>query len=319
VELAEQILQNCGLARVALGRRRRVKEMAEKLGRVAQVLQRDAQRVPLLRSERPEMPPALANLSVQPVEALCGEADGWLLEPAKTVLRRPAPPAALRHDMFEDKREARRPLVCGEPENRRAACLGLRLRRAQKAVEPRLVGKTRKRTGAKRLNEHVPVARLAEDRGDPSRLGPQVLEVRARKDAAEQAERRPQPAHRDAHLMDGFGAVAGRERGQIAEEMAQTVVQERADRLVERRLRRQRRGMRADQLRQLVRQEAPCALGLALDAECDGQRLDHLKTVSEQRGGPAGLELELDFAERLASLAGEEEAGIECDLDGRAP
>src|SRR5208282_1649295 len=142
VELAEQILQNCGLARVALGRRRRVKEMAEKLGRVAQVLQRDAQRVPLLRSERPEMPPALANLSVQPVEALCGEADGWLLEPAKTVLRRPAPPAALRHDMFEDKREARRPLVCGEPENRRAACLGLRLRRAQKAVEPRLVGKT---------------------------------------------------------------------------------------------------------------------------------------------------------------------------------
>ena len=118
--------------------------------------------------------------------------------------------------------------------------------------------------------------------------------------------------------MDGFDAVAGRERRQIAEEMGETIAQERADRLVERGLRRQRGGSRPDRRGRLRRQEAARALGLALDAEPDRHRLDHLKTVGEQRRGRAGLELELDFAEQLASLAGEEEAGIQRDLDRRA-
>src|SRR5208337_1327216 len=98
-----------------------------------------------------------------------------------------------------------------------------------------------------------------------------------------------------------------------------TIAQQRADRLVERRLRRQRRGLGADQRRRLMRPEAPCALGLALDAKPERKRLDCLKTVGEQRGGRPGFELELDFAERLASLAGEEESGIERDFDRRAP
>ena len=124
------------------------------------------------------MPAAPANLAVQPVETARSEADDRLRKPAKAVARRRPPPSAPCGNSLDDKRKPRRRLIADQIEDGGAPRGRLSFRRTQKPVEARLVGKVRQRTSAKRLDEHVPVARLAEDSGDPFRTRPADPEIR---------------------------------------------------------------------------------------------------------------------------------------------
>ena len=65
------------------------------------------------------------------------------------------------------------------------AGVGLGLRCSEKFFKPGLVAQARERTGANHVDEHVPVARLTQNGGDPLRLGPQGLEVATREDTVE--------------------------------------------------------------------------------------------------------------------------------------
>ena len=69
--------------------------------------------------------------------------------------------------------------------------------------------------------------------------------------------------------------------------------------------------------KRLARDQAVAALGLALELELERERFRDRRGVAQQRGGVAGLELELDLADRLAPLAGDDVAAIDADLGAR--
>ena len=123
---------------------------------------------------------------------------------------------------------------------------------------------------------------LAELRRDPPRFHAQRLEFRTREGAAEQAQRRPQPAHRDAHLMHRLDRVARLQRRQVAEEMHKPVAQDRGDRRVERHIRPERRIFSINRLWRLAREQRMGAFGLAHQPETQRKGVDEVESEREQ-------------------------------------
>ena len=136
------------------------------------MLHGDAQGVTRLRGQRPEVAPAPPDLAVERLKRSRGERQRRPVELGERLVASPVPPAARRGEAFEAQGEPRDSLVACEPRHSRVASGRPRLGRIAQPVEARLVGEPRERALAEPLDEHVPVARFAKQRGDPFRIPP---------------------------------------------------------------------------------------------------------------------------------------------------
>jgi len=98
--------------------------------------------------------------------------------------------------------------------------------------------------------------------------------------------------------VNGLNRVASLKDREVAEKMTEAALEKHANRFFGRHVRRKRGGRRADWFMRLARQQFR-ALGLAENGRRQGERIHERKTKLEQRRGLSGLELELDFINRL--------------------
>ncbi len=206
-------------------------------------------------------------------------------------------------------------LVGCEPRGGRGARGGFAFRFGEETVEARRCGEASEGALAQPPDEHVPVASFAEHARNPLQFRPQRLELGRGEGAPEEPKGRAQPAHGDPHLMHGLNLVARLQRRKVAEEMRKATVQDRRDRLVERRVRAERHRLGPARLGRRVGHQRVRALRLAPHAEARRKRLDEFEPEPEQRLRRTRLELKLDLSDRRALLAREQDPLVEGDLD----
>ena len=161
--------------------------------------------------------------------------------------------------------------------------------------------------------QHVPVARRAQRGRQRAQALQQLGRQRAR--IAKQPQRRTQPPQRHPRLMHILDVVRRQHPRQIGLELRQTGLDDRGKALLHAHavVQRQRYGFHRcglDPMRQ-----AHAALGLADVERLAVERSGPVQRQREQRIRLAGLQFELDLADRLAAFAGHHLADVERHLD----
>ena len=166
--------------------------------------------------------------------------------------------------------------------------------------------------GRKRFRrEHIPVARAAENPGQPLDLDDQRV---ARGRRRNEPEARPQPARSDPHLVDPFGIGDAEESCGVSCDLLETAARDDAKRILGGGAVGKRRGMGAHRRAEAVRgalRERIAALGLVRAADRERHVLRERLRESEQGKRAAGDDLHLDLGDRDAAPAGANGAGID--------
>src|SRR5829696_342069 len=222
VEISEPILQLAERRAQrlrAFGARLSGKEGAEELGRVAQLLHRDADLVARRRLERVEMLRAPANAFPPAAQLLRGEVFDPLLRTRGRILAREPPPLlepcrGRQRDAIEPPRAhgLARLLIGGLP----ALLVGGGESGEILGVRTPLAGRR-----DRLLDEDVEIAGLAEPRREPAQVAPHRIAALVGGHRLEDRNRGPQAPDGDAHLVHGLGIARLPQHGFVGEEVLQ--------------------------------------------------------------------------------------------------
>ena len=288
-----------------------LEQRREEVRGVAQVLERDARLVPLLRRKLDEVLAPPARPLVQPVERLCARRParcvGGRAPALRFPVRRRSAPFAPRDHRLKLQHEARglrrldqraHVLVGGRALPRRTPSAAPRSLRPVPAPAPGHAPQDRSSTSWSRAGPIALAMRLASSR---KRVNAAQGMARLNNPSAERSRRSA------TRIWCTASGQSGESAGQLATNCFRFALEDRCDDVVERRIRRHRGRNGARLAGRFAGGEpvAAQALGRGRDAKAEaGQRGGEV----EQRGGVAALQFQLQFGDARLPVAGQDAA-----------